>query len=247
MGRTPESYYKYSPLPQGSIFLVKIHSTKLVKESKKVFPLKTYPLDEQLEISLETFKLSNCPRYAALSYTWGLPGSFADPKPSVFTQIERVYPIICDSAILLGTWNLRSALRQIRFGIDVCMSLSGTEHQLAKDTQRLYGDISYIWIDAVCIDQGNIPERTHQVQAMNKIYTKAHRTLVWLGEEDRYSEDAFAALGKVRNQLTKAYTQQVGLGLPIKQKYGFPRSILTLQKEKHALHCFHVNGSLVLG
>jgi hypothetical protein len=142
MGRTPKSYYKYSPLPQGSVRLVKIHSTKLVKESKKVFLLETYPLDEQLEISLETFKLSRSPRYAALSYTWGLSGPFVDPKPSVFTQIERVYPIICDGAILLGTWNLRSTLRRIRLGIDVCMSVTGTENQHAKDVRGLYADIS---------------------------------------------------------------------------------------------------------
>jgi hypothetical protein len=142
MGRTPKSYYKYSPLPQGSVRLVKIHSTKLVKESKKVFLLETYPLDEQLEISLETFKLSRSPRYAALSYTWGLSGPFVDPKPSVFTQIERVYPIICDGAILLGTWYLRSTLRRIRLGIDVCMSVTGTENQHAKDVRGLYADIS---------------------------------------------------------------------------------------------------------
>jgi Heterokaryon incompatibility protein (HET) len=53
----------------------------------------------------------------------------------------------------------------------------------------------------VCIDQGNLPERSHQVQAMSKIYKQAHKTLVWLGEDDRFSKDAYAALGKVRDQL----------------------------------------------
>ncbi|KAH8656239.1 heterokaryon incompatibility protein-domain-containing protein, partial [Tricladium varicosporioides] len=41
-----------------------------------------------------------------------------------------------------------------------------------------------IWIDAICIDQDNTTERAEQVQLMAIIYSKAHRVLVWLGEED---------------------------------------------------------------
>lgn len=208
MGRNPKSYYKYDPLPRGSIRLAKIHPTKSVKDSKRVVPLETYPFDEQLEVSLETFKRSDCPRYTALSYTWGLSGSFADPKPSVFTQIERVYPIICHGDILLSTWNLRSALRRIRLGIDVCTREASTENEDLKRVRDLYVDISYIWIDAVCIDQGNLRERSHQVQAMSKIYKQAHTTLVWLGDNDRFSKDALAALGKLAEHLKKVSTQE---------------------------------------
>ncbi|KZM25263.1 hypothetical protein ST47_g3592 [Ascochyta rabiei] len=43
---------------------------------------------------------------------------------------------------------------------------------------------SYIWIDALCIDQHNISEQSHQVNIMGQIYSAADRVLVWLGPED---------------------------------------------------------------
>jgi hypothetical protein len=39
-----------------------------------------------------------------------------------------------------------------------------------------------LWVDAVCIDQDNNEERKHQVELMAKIYSNAHRVIVWLGE-----------------------------------------------------------------
>jgi hypothetical protein len=39
-----------------------------------------------------------------------------------------------------------------------------------------------LWIDAVCIDQYNIQERSHQVSRMNDIYSQAANVIVWLGE-----------------------------------------------------------------
>jgi ankyrin repeat protein len=39
----------------------------------------------------------------------------------------------------------------------------------------------YIWIDALCINQMNDSERTHQVALMGEIYTMAKRVIAWLG------------------------------------------------------------------
>jgi hypothetical protein len=38
-----------------------------------------------------------------------------------------------------------------------------------------------LWIDAICIDQSNQKERSHQVQQMSRIYREADRVVVWLG------------------------------------------------------------------
>jgi hypothetical protein len=38
-------------------------------------------------------------------------------------------------------------------------------------------------IDAICVDQNNIPERNQQVQLMNDIYSNAGGVCVWLGED----------------------------------------------------------------
>ncbi|KAH7019521.1 heterokaryon incompatibility protein-domain-containing protein [Ilyonectria destructans] len=46
-------------------------------------------------------------------------------------------------------------------------------------------DTSY-WIDAICINQDDIPERNRQVRIMHHIYFRAQTVVVWLGK--RYAE-----------------------------------------------------------
>ncbi|KAF2102642.1 hypothetical protein NA57DRAFT_33223, partial [Rhizodiscina lignyota] len=58
------------------------------------------------------------------------------------------------------TTNLEAALRHLRL----------------KEKERI------IWIDAICIDQGNRKERELQVQNMGKIYARAAKVVVWLGK-----------------------------------------------------------------
>lgn len=40
-----------------------------------------------------------------------------------------------------------------------------------------------LWVDAICIDQSNPEERSHQVKTMASIYSKAIQVFVWLGPE----------------------------------------------------------------
>ncbi|EXA31269.1 hypothetical protein FOPG_18083 [Fusarium oxysporum f. sp. conglutinans race 2 54008] len=47
-----------------------------------------------------------------------------------------------------------------------------------------------IWIDAICINQQDPKEKGHQVQSMAKIYAKASRVIVWLGEAAASSDQA---------------------------------------------------------
>jgi hypothetical protein len=39
----------------------------------------------------------------------------------------------------------------------------------------------FLWVDAMCIDQSDIPERNQQVSIMHKIYAAAKEVVVWLG------------------------------------------------------------------
>jgi hypothetical protein len=41
--------------------------------------------------------------------------------------------------------------------------------------------LGWLWIDAVCIDQENVAERTHQVQQMGLIFSHAEVVVSWLG------------------------------------------------------------------
>lgn len=63
------------------------------------------------------------------------------------------------------TQNLESALRYLRH----------------RDEVRT------LWVDAVCIDQGNLQERGHQVGMMDLIYQGAERVIVWLGADNDYN------------------------------------------------------------
>lgn len=42
---------------------------------------------------------------------------------------------------------------------------------------------TYLWIDALCIDQNNTSERNHQVRQMGRIYSNAETVLAWLGAD----------------------------------------------------------------
>ena len=51
-----------------------------------------------------------------------------------------------------------------------------------------------LWIDAICINQEDIIERSDQVQRMRSIYQRAETVLIWLGESYDNSDLAFEAL-----------------------------------------------------
>jgi Heterokaryon incompatibility protein (HET) len=62
---------------------------------------------------------------------------------------------------------------------------------------RLRNEIRTVWVDAICIDQNNIPERNAQVQLMSQIYRKATMVVVWLGEETAESAQEMEMLEKL--------------------------------------------------
>ena len=47
-----------------------------------------------------------------------------------------------------------------------------------------------LWLDAICIDQENEKDKSHQVAMMADIYSKADRVIVWLGERTTESDYA---------------------------------------------------------
>ncbi|KAH6672072.1 heterokaryon incompatibility protein-domain-containing protein, partial [Halenospora varia] len=75
-------------------------------------------------------------------------------------ETKGSHSIRYDSSILLVTTNLLAALRRLRFS-----------------TLR-----RYLWVDAICINQEDIEEKTQQVAMMGQIYKFGHKALVWLGE-----------------------------------------------------------------
>jgi len=58
-----------------------------------------------------------------------------------------------------------------------------------------------VWIDAICINQDNLDERSQQVSLMTDIYSKARRVIIWLGEDwDRKASMAIRIMKKAAEQ-----------------------------------------------
>jgi hypothetical protein len=57
-------------------------------------------------------------------------------------------------------------------------------------SKRVIEDGRYLWIDAICIDQGTVTEREQQIMLMNGVYSRADLVRVWLGEGSEDSHNA---------------------------------------------------------
>jgi hypothetical protein len=134
---------------------------------------------------LETFQLEKAPGFAALSYTWGNP--YAEPNyeledPSRTEEHSRKYTserkpsIRCHEAKVMVTHNLVDALDNIK--------------KRYRSRGWSPGSTPYIWIDAICINQDDLEERSAQVAIMGKIYASSQKVFVWLGNSLPNTEKA---------------------------------------------------------
>ena len=121
--------------------------------------------------------------FNALSYTWALPLRGAN-EPNAGDEDQAScgsqYEIELNGQSLMVSQNLYDALG------------------------RLNGLANLIWIDAICINQTDLSERSSQVLLMDEIYAKASRTIIWLGRDESDAEETLLVLTHV-NTLLKNY------------------------------------------
>ncbi|KIH94507.1 het domain containing protein [Sporothrix brasiliensis 5110] len=114
--------------------------------------------DAPLRVGLFHASLDAAPEYEALSYVWGKPwGDF-----SVLVTDAREAADDDDDAELSSlpiTPYLDTALRQVRFR----------------------GQDRILWVDALCINQQDLAERSRQVQQMRRIYESCVADVAYLG------------------------------------------------------------------
>ncbi|KAE9369094.1 HET-domain-containing protein [Stipitochalara longipes BDJ] len=93
---------------------------------------------------------------------------------------ENVFPcvLLCSSHTINITQNLHDALQHFR-----------------KPDKELR-----IWIDAVCINQFDPEEKSHQIPLMEEIYRKASNVLIWLGNESEGSKEVVDYLTHIGNR-----------------------------------------------
>ena len=116
--------------------------------------------------------------YEAVSYVWGDPQKRCD--------------ITINGESLSITANLHGALTALRHQP---LGGSSSDEPGADTVAARKQPVRRLWVDAVCINQEDLQERTSQVELMSCIYAGARRVLSWLGWEEseegrRHVQDA---------------------------------------------------------
>ncbi|KAF2005277.1 hypothetical protein P154DRAFT_418304, partial [Amniculicola lignicola CBS 123094] len=100
--------------------------------------------------------------YEAVSYCWGDVDDTVDITIRCPTSKRRRHSTTTIAQKFRITRNLEALLRAFRYE-------NGTR---------------VLWVDAICINQGDPEEKPHQVGSMGKIYASSTGVLVWLGNKD---------------------------------------------------------------
>ncbi|KAI4288281.1 MAG: hypothetical protein L6R35_002457 [Caloplaca aegaea] len=124
---------------------------------------------QAINCSVSVADLSTWPYYCALSYTWGPPTYQAEQRGM---SDKRCCSITCNGETVLVAENLFHFLQQA----------SAKSH---------FGPW---WIDAICINQEDVSERSREILKMTDIYSTADSVVVWLGKEDEYTKPALQLL-----------------------------------------------------
>jgi hypothetical protein len=190
--------YHYEPLRNDEIRLVRLqHSSR----------------PDDIKCDIQHFQLRNCPSYIALSYTWGDPFGHArsvtidnlDLPPAWLYSSSHQETITLNGLLMKIQRNLYLFFQYARPDIDAPGSLEPHSSDLIESERRLrYEDpqsdtLGYFWVDAICINQNDIAERSAQVSRMAEIYEKSTKIVAWLGPADNTTDLALATITDIGN------------------------------------------------
>lgn len=102
-----------------------------------------------------------------------------DALSYVWNQYSGSSQILCDQAVLVISRSLEIALSSLRY----------------EKSQR------HLWVDQICINQDDEPEKEQQIPLMAQIYSKASKVLVWLGEANGETDIAIDSIEDVVRRL----------------------------------------------
>jgi hypothetical protein len=155
--------------------------------------------DAMVQCELVTVSLQDEPSYTALSYVWG-DASVTDN-------------IVMNGHTVAVSCNLAAALRSIR-GVMV----AGFEKQKQEVLRQIAGtgiQITFLpfrlWVDALCINQKDVPERNQQVLLMAKVYKSSTRVISWLGKGDEQTTRAFETIKATHANMVYSLARYINL------------------------------------
>jgi hypothetical protein len=121
-----------------------------------------------------------------------LPGEFREYIRTTVSTATLSPENIPQYEALSYTWGSEEAQTEVFIGTDIL----NLRHNLNEALLHLrYQDKSRVfWIDAICVNQEDLEERSRQVERMSDIYKLAERVVVWLGPESNDSTLALQVL-----------------------------------------------------
>jgi Heterokaryon incompatibility protein (HET) len=114
------------------------------------------------------------------------PGSFDDPIECHLEHQNRDLDGGVSYEALSYMWGPPEPPREIKLNdtlIEVRQNLLAALRRLRNENS-----VRYLWVDALCINQQDLQERSAQVLVMSRIYRRASQVLVWLGEAQGESD-----------------------------------------------------------
>lgn len=153
------------PLPKGDYAYDRL---ELGESRFRLLRISSHSKEGPVHGVLDQYTFKNAPDYEALSYTWS-----DESEESKGGKKRHGKPLFIGKHFrqLAVTMNCDAALKQLR--------------SMGK---------KYIWIDAICINQGDADEKRDQIALMHQIYSYAAGVLIYLGP--RQKTRAVYALGQ---------------------------------------------------
>ncbi|KAK6063304.1 hypothetical protein SCUP515_12527 [Seiridium cupressi] len=110
----------------------------------------------------------------------GNPQDIAD---GTYTAVSYVWGSEENPSHVVVQEELGSKIIPVTRNLDIAL-----RHLRDHDRERV------LWVDAICINQGDLAERSSQVSLMARIYTLARQVVIWLGPEQDDGEYALGLL-----------------------------------------------------
>ena len=131
------------------------------------------------------------------------PGRKRDKIQCSLSEVNLDTDVV-DFVALSYTWDDPAMVKHVRcegYLIPITASLfSALKRLRAMRHQR-------VWVDALCINQSNekdaLVERAQQVQLMHRIYSRALKVVVYLGEEDCYTHNAITFIEELHEWMPR--------------------------------------------
>ncbi|KAL8788307.1 MAG: hypothetical protein Q9195_007363 [Heterodermia aff. obscurata] len=143
--------------------------------------------EDSIQCSFHVASLSEVPEYEALSYYWGTEPETCEIRIRNLKSEKHS----TRAKKLSDPWRkVKERIKLERF--HVRPNLHAALSQLREQNRNLV-----LWVDALCINQEDVIEKTQQVQQMARIYSKAHRVLVWLGAGNKKCEEALGFIDNI--------------------------------------------------